>query len=54
MARLVQEWQVKLGQIDELDVEAIMRNCQGTELGRELGADPTGAGTADNDSEGGL
>jgi hypothetical protein len=54
MARLVQEWQVQLGQIDQLNVEAIVVDCSGAEPGRELGPDATGAGAADDDGQGWL
>jgi hypothetical protein len=51
MVRLVEEWQVQLGQIDQLDIEATVGDCPGTEPGRELGPDATRTGAADHDGE---
>jgi hypothetical protein len=49
--RLVEEWQFEGGQIDQLDLEATVFDCPGTEPGRKLGPDATRTGAADHDGE---
>jgi hypothetical protein len=49
MARLVEDWQVKLDQIDEFNVEGPFGRCDIKEPSSDGGSDATRARTSDDD-----